>query len=182
MDKNYKKKSKFLSLILRHEPEKIGLELDKNGWAKVDELIQKAAEHRVELSHQLIGLIVRDNDKQRFALSEDGSKIRANQGHSIKVDVELKKVQPPETLYHGTATRHLDAIFAEGLKPRSRLHVHLSSDLETAKKVGMRHEKIVVLEIPARQIAETGQDFFLSENGVWLTSHIDKEYLNFLEE
>lgn len=176
MDKKLAKISKFLSLILRHQPDKIGLQLDEEGWAKVADIIDKAP---TPLTRDQIETVVKTNDKKRFALSEDKKRIRANQGHSIKVDVGLKQVTPPEMLFHGTADRFLDAIRTEGLTPQSRQHVHLSGDEVTAHKVGQRHGRPVILEIPARAMHDQGHVFFQSENGVWLTDHIPAALIRF---
>ena len=165
--------SKFLSFILRHQPEKIGLELDGNGWADINELIKKS--QKVKLTKELIEEVVTKNNKQRFII-KDG-KIRANQGHSINIDLELKSILPPNVLYHGTATRFLDSIFKEGLTKQSRQYVHLSKDIETSTMVGKRHGKVVVLEVDAKRMFEEGYVFYLSENGVWLTDSVAVEFL-----
>ena len=133
--------SKFLSLVLRHKPETIGLTLDANGWADVEELMERARQNGRPLTRPLLERVVAENDKKRFALSEDGTKIRANQGHSITVDLALKPQLPPETLYHGTASRFIASIRQQGLRPGSRQHVHLSVDEATATNVGQRHGK-----------------------------------------
>lgn len=182
MTSNSNSNSKFISLILRHQPEIIGLELDSQGWAWIDQLIAKANQHGKNLNHALISQIVQENDKQRFSLSEDGLKIRANQGHSLNVDLNLVEKQPPEILYHGTATRFLDSILAIGLKPQTRQHVHLSRDKITAVKVGQRHGKPAVLEIAALQMAHNGYPFYLSENQVWLTAKVPPNYITVLED
>jgi putative RNA 2'-phosphotransferase len=171
--KNIKKISKFLSLILRHEPQIIGLILDKNGWAEIDEIIEKSSE--LVLTRELINEVVIQNEKQRFTI--EGDKIRANQGHSIDVDLEFKAVTPPDMLYHGTATRFLDSIMKTGLSKQQRQYVHLSEALETAINVGKRHGKVVVLEVDARKMFEEGYEFYLSENGVWLTDVVPLEFL-----
>jgi putative RNA 2'-phosphotransferase len=173
------KTSKFLSYVLRHRPDEIGLMLDENGWADVAELIERARSASVELTESTIRQIVASNDKQRFALSEDGKRIRANQGHSVDVDLALKPQQPPEILYHGTASRFLDSIRRDGLKAMSRQHVHLSPDEATAIKVGQRHGKPVVLRIRAREMAKSGAVFYLSDNGVWLTERVGTESIEF---
>lgn len=165
--------SKFLSFILRHQPEKIGLELDGNGWADINELIKKS--QKVKLTKELIEEVVTKNNKQRFII-KDG-KIRANQGHSINIDLELKSILPPNVLYHGTATRFLDSIFKEGLTKQSRQYVHLSKDIETSTMVGKRHGKVVILEVDAKRMFEEGYVFYLSENGVWLTDSVAVEFL-----
>lgn len=170
---NIKKISKFLSLILRHKPETINLKLDENGWADVDELIAKSK--NIKLTKELINEVVRDNDKQRFIIEEN--KIRANQGHSIEVDLELKAVTPPDILYHGTATRFLDSIMQTGLSKQARQHVHLSQELETATAVGKRHGKLVILEVDAKKMFDEGFEFYLSENGVWLTDVVGVRFL-----
>ncbi len=174
MSKAINKASKFLSFVLRHEPEAIGLNLDPNGWANIDDLITNAssAEQGMQLDKELINKVVSDNDKKRFIISEDGQNIRANQGHSIKVDLELKPTKPPVTLYHGTATRFLDSILKEGLKPGQRQHVHLSTNFETATQVGQRYGKPVILKVNALAMFEQGHQFFVSENGVWLTKNV----------
>ena len=169
--------SKFLSFVLRHKPESIGLELDPNGWVPLDNLIEKAAPE-MPLDRDLILEVVRSSDKQRFALSRDGDRIRANQGHSVKVDLELKSKDPPPVLFHGTATRFLDSIMEQGLRPGQRHHVHLSSDRETAVAVGRRHGKPVVLRIAADDMRAQGFEFFLSENGVWLTEKVPPVFLS----
>lgn len=174
--KKLEKTSKFLSYVLRHRPEAIGLELDANGWVSLPELIRKAASE-IELSQALIERVVETSDKQRFALSEDAARIRANQGHSVKVDLELRPETPPAVLYHGTATRFLSSILREGLRPGQRHHVHLSAKVETAVAVGQRHGKPVVLEIAAEEMAAQGHVFFRSENGVWLTDKVPPSFL-----
>ena len=166
-DKN-QKISKFLSYVLRHRPDEIGLVLDANGWALVSDLIERSKTASVVLTEDIIREIVRSSDKQRFALSPDATKIRANQGHSIEVDLALEPKQPPEILFHGTATRFLDDIRRDGLRAMSRQHVHLSPDEVTATKVGQRHGKPVVLRIKAGEMWRAGQTFLLSANGVWL--------------
>lgn len=171
-------KSKFLSLVLRHKPEEIGLVLDQNGWASIEELIALANARGTNLSRPQIESIVENSDKQRFAISADGMKIRANQGHSVDIVLGLKPQTPPERLYHGTATRFLDAIRASGLHSASRQHVHLSTDLATAEKVGSRHGKPVILTVDAGRMARDGHLFYLSENGVWLTESVPAKYLD----
>jgi len=168
--------SKFLSLVLRHKPEEIGIALDANGWTDVDELLHKW-KGKPALTRELLDRVVAENSKKRFALSEDGTRIRANQGHSVDVDLALQPVEPPEVLYHGTATRFLESIRAGGLHCAGRTHVHLSADRETAVKVGSRHGKPVVLTVAARRMHAAGHAFFLSENGVWLTERVPAEFL-----
>ncbi len=178
--KQLNKTSKFLSLVLRHEPEAIELALDKNGWANIDALISKAndSDEANPLDHALIQEVVSTSDKKRFIISDDGQNIRANQGHSINVDLQLKPATPPEFLYHGTATRFLDSILQEGLKPQQRQHVHLSTDIEIATNVGQRYGKPVILTIKSLLMNEQGFMFYLSENGVWLTKSVPGIYIN----
>lgn len=170
--------SKFLSLVLRHKPEEIGLVLDQNGWASVEELIALAQARGTKLSRGQIESIVENSDKKRFALSADGSKIRANQGHSVDIALGLEPQTPPQRLYHGTATRFLESIRATGLHSASRQHVHLSTDQATAEKVGTRHGKPVILAVDSGQMARDGHLFYLSENGVWLTDSVPAKYLD----
>ncbi|MDR0569528.1 MAG: RNA 2'-phosphotransferase [Spirochaetaceae bacterium] len=170
--------SKFLSFILRHSPETIHLDMDKNGWVSVDELIANANTYRnMGLNMEVIKTVVATNDKQRFILSEDGKKIRASQGHSIPIDLELESKTPPDILYHGTASRFLGAILEEGLKPGTRQYVHLSPTEETALLVGKRHGKPVALYIDAKKMHEEGGVFYLSENNVWLTNRVPVQYI-----
>ena len=160
--------SKFLSLILRHSPETIHLNIDKNGWANIDELIANANKYKkMYLSTELIKATVETNDKQRFIISDDGKRIRANQGHSIQIDLELECKTPPDILYHGTTDRFLDSILKDGLKPMSRQYVHLSQNEETALTVGKRHGNPVVLYIMAKTMYDEGNKFYLSENNEW---------------
>ncbi|WP_426340509.1 RNA 2'-phosphotransferase [Pseudoduganella sp. S-14] len=170
--------SKFLSLVLRHKPEEIGLVLDQNGWASIDELIALANARGTNLNRSQIEFIVENSDKKRFAISADGTKIRANQGHSVEIALGLPPQTPPERLYHGTATRFLGSIRESGLHSAARQHVHLSSDHATAEKVGSRHGKPVVLTVEAGQMARDGHFFYISENGVWLTEAVPAKYLN----
>lgn len=168
--------SKFLSFVLRHKPEAIGLTLDPQGWASIPKLIEKASSE-ISLTQDLINQVVATNDKQRFSLSEDGRRIRANQGHSIKVDLDFTPKVPPSILYHGTATRFLPSIRKDGLSPGQRHHVHLSTDTKTATAVGQRYGKPIVLQIAAGEMYQQGFEFFLSENGVWLTEKVPVRYL-----
>lgn len=172
--------SKFLSYVLRHKPESIGLELDERGWASVERVVDCAVANGMQMTCGSIIEIVMDSDKQRFCLSEDRLYIRANQGHSIRVDLGLEALIPPEKLFHGTATRFLESIFKEGLQPQRRQHVHLSNDMETAIAVGKRHGVPVVLEIASGLMHEAEFEFFRSANGVWLTDRVPPEYLKIL--
>ncbi len=171
--------SKFLSFVLRHKPEEIGLTLDANGWAEVDELIRLSHQHGQRFTRHLLEQVVAENDKKRFAFSEDGLRIRASQGHSVEVDLALAPAHPPEFLYHGTAARFVDSIRREGLHSAGRQHVHLSPDRGTATKVGQRHGKPVVLVVRASEMAGNGFAFFLSANGVWLTDRVPAEFIVF---
>ena len=168
--------SKFMSLILRHKPEAIGISLDEHGWANVDELIEGISRTH-EFSMEILEEIVRTDEKQRYSFNEDKTLIRANQGHSIPVDVELDEVEPPEELWHGTATKYEASIDEQGLVPKSRLYVHLSKDKETAVKVGQRHGKPVLYIVKAGDMYKAGYKFYLSKNGVWLTKEVPPEYL-----
>lgn len=171
--------SRFLSYILRHHPESIGLSLDENGWVEVRQLLHNANMHGKNLTVLDIKEIVARNDKKRFELSNDGMRIRARQGHSVPVDVGLSPIEPPVLLYHGTANRFLSSIKKEGLVKKGRLYVHLSSDEKTACKVGKRHGKPLVITIDALKMHHNGYEFFLSSNGVWLTEHVPPEFLIF---
>ncbi len=174
---NDKAVSKFLSYILRHKPEAAGVTLDPAGWVEIDALIASAERAGRELSREDLERITRENDKIRFTISPDGLRIRAAQGHSVEVDLGLMPVIPPDTLFHGTADRNVEAILDEGLKPQSRQHVHLSPDVQTARKVGARHGKPVILTVASRQAHEQGQRFWQAENGVRLTDALDPKFL-----
>ena len=170
--------SRFISLILRHKPQVIGITLDEHGWADVKELIDGV--NRSEghyLDQELLEEIVRTDEKQRYSFNEDHSLIRANQGHSIPVDVELEKRTPPDILWHGTGEKYVASIKEGGLLPKTRLYVHLSSDMETAKKVGSRHGKPVVFRVDCRQMEQDGYAFFLSANNIWLAKEVPAAYL-----
>jgi putative RNA 2'-phosphotransferase len=171
--------SKFLSLVLRHQPEKIGLSLNQSGWASVDQLIEASRSRGVEFTLEELQNVVASNYKNRFSLSEDGLWIRANQGHSIEVELGYSPTAPPEILYHGTAERFLTSIKQQGLIKGRRHHVHLSSDVDTATKVGRRHGQLVLLRIEAGLMYRDGFVFYLSANGVWLTDHAPVQYLVF---
>ena len=168
--------SKYMSLILRHKPETIGITLDEHGWANVDELIAGISKTH-EINREILEEIVRTDNKQRYSFNEDKTLIRANQGHSIPVDVELEEVEPPKYLYHGTGEKFRESIDAEGLKPKSRLYVHLSEDIETATMVGSRHGKPVVYRVFAEWMHRNGFRFYKSVNGVWLTKDVPTMYI-----
>ncbi len=176
------KVSKFLSLVLRHEPEKIGIHLDEAGWVPVSELLAACAQYRFPLSRGELEDVVRTSDKQRFALSDDGLRIRANQGHSVKVELGYEPAEPPEILYHGTVERFLPSIRKQGLLKGERHHVHLSPDETTAIKVGTRRGEAIILKIEARKMHRSGYAFYRSTNNVWLTDHVPPEYINEREE
>jgi putative RNA 2'-phosphotransferase len=179
MHKNLVKLSKFVSLVLRHQPEIIGLELDENGWADVDRFIELAKQHGTDLSKSVLEEIVETNSKKRFSFNSEKSKIRANQGHSIDIELGLTPKQPPETLFHGTASRFIESIRQQGLIAGNRQHVHMSSDETTAISVGQRHGKPVVLKIDTSAMHQDGFVFFCSENSVWLTEFVPPQYLEF---
>lgn len=168
--------SKFISLILRHHPEAAYIELDEHGWADVDKLIAGIKRTGKQIDRELLEDIVRTDNKQRYSFNEDKTRIRANQGHSIPVDVGLEEQEPPEFLYHGTAARFYHSIQEQGLRPMGRLYVHLSKDVETAMNVGKRHGKPVVLKVHSGDMYHDGQKFYLSENGVWLTKDVAPKY------
>lgn len=180
MNEQHKKKiSKFLSYVLRHHPELINLNLDENGWANVDELITRSKRDPHEgISFEELDEIVETNDKKRFIFNEDKTRIRANQGHSIDINLALIPQKPPEFLYHGTAQSNIDSIFEKGIEKRNRQHVHLSQDIETATKVGMRHGKPIILTINTEKMFDDGIEFYLSENNVWLTDFVDIKYIS----
>lgn len=171
--------SKFISMILRHKPEVIGITLDEHGWADVNELIKGINEtgEEVEFSKAILEKIVKTDKKQRYSFSQDKTLIRANQGHSIPVDVELEKKEPPKVLYHGTGVKSVKAIQEQGLLPMERLYVHLSIDVKTATNVGKRHGTPVIFQVNAEQMQKDGYDFFQSVNGVWLTKEVPAKYL-----
>lgn len=176
------KTSRFLSLILRHKPEVIGITLDEHGWADINELIDGINKHdnKYNINREILNQIVETDEKQRYAISPDGKLIRANQGHSIPVDVELKETEPPEVLFHGTADRFSESIEQQGLLPQSRLYVHLSKDVQTAEKVGMRHGKPIVYRVNSGEMFHQGYKFYVSLNGVWLTKNVPPQFLTII--
>jgi putative RNA 2'-phosphotransferase len=177
-DKETIKTSKFLSLILRHEPERVGLKLDAAAWVGVDELLQAANRHGVPLTLDQLKHVVATNDKKRFAFSEDGLRIRASQGHSVEVDLQYEPQVPPEFLYHGTPERFVESIHATGLNKGQRHHVHLSADAATATKVGQRRGRPVVLKIRAGDMHRAGHVFFRSANNVWLVDQVPPQFID----
>ena len=178
MSKHYSEISKFLSFVLRHQPEAIGITLDAEGWTRIDALIAAAAVDGKRLDRELIQAIVTTSDKKRFGISDDGLRIRAVQGHSADtVNISFAAKVPPEFIYHGTATRFLKSIRKDGLLPGSRQYVHLSQDELTANAVGERHGKSVVLKIYASRMHDQGFKFFQADNGVWLTSAVPPHFI-----
>ena len=177
-DKQLTSTSRFISLILRHKPETIGITLDEHGWADVQELIDginRSSGHILDM--ELLEEIVRTDEKQRYSFNEDHTLIRANQGHSIPIDADLAETEPPETLYHGTGEKSVASIEREGLRPMSRLYVHLSPDTETARSVGSRHGKPVIYLVLAGEMHRSGYRFYRSANGVWLTKEVPVRFL-----
>lgn len=177
MNPHWVRISKFMSLVLRHQPEKIGLALDSEGWADIDELLLKAQQAGVPVTREILDAVVENNDKQRFAVSADGRRIRAQQGHSVEVDLGLAPAAPPDVLFHGTAAASVESIRVQGLIAGKRQHVHLSPDEETAVRVGTRHGRPVVLRVHTGRMHQDGFSFYLSGNGVWLTEVVPAPYL-----
>ena len=182
MNRQTVKLSKFLSYVLRHHPDAIGLELDEGGWVSVDELLAAWRRHKHPISREELEEVVATNDKKRFSLSPDRRRIRANQGHSVPVDLGLAPLEPPELLYHGTVQRVLDSIRRQGLLRGQRHHVHLSGDPETARRVGRRRGRPVVLVVEAGRMHREGAKFYRSANRVWLTESVPPEYLRLHDE
>lgn len=182
LEKTLNKHSKFLSLVLRHQPETIGIILDSEGWTDINILLQQMAQHQSSLTREQLIEVVETNDKKRFQLSEDQNKIRAVQGHSNQqVQREYVEKMPPHLLYHGTATRFVESILKNGLIAGERHHVHLSEYLDTAYKVGQRHGKVVIFNINTQKMQHDGYQFYQAENGVWLVEHVPTQYLVQLE-
>ncbi len=182
MKNEIKHRSKLLSLILRHKPELAGITLGEGGWVSVAKLLSGIANMGKAMTKDQLIEVVETNDKKRFTLSEDRLSIRAAQGHTVNVALGLLPVTPPKQLYHGTATRFLDAIQSEGLKSMKRDHVHLSADIETASRVGKRHGKLVILQIDAGKLHASGQEFYQADNGVWLTGPIAPKWFEVIKE
>lgn len=174
-----KAQSKFLSYVLRHHPESIGLEVDDNGWAKISELVEKVQSQGKNIDRDIIRQIMQNSSKQRFILSSDGKYIRAGYGHSIEVDLQLKPKDPPEKLYHGTASDNVASILADGIKARSRNFVHLSTTVDEARNVGGRHGKSRILAVLSKRMNREGYDFYQSESekSIWLTSYVPPQYI-----
>lgn len=180
MNNNKDSMGKFISLVLRHRPEAAYIQLDEHGWADVEQLLAGIERTGRKINMAMLEEIVRTDNKQRYSFNEDKTLIRANQGHSIPVDVGLKEQEPPEYLYHGTAFGFYESIRKQGIRPMSRLYVHLSKDIETAVKVGRRHGKPVVLKIHSGSMYRDGVVFYLSENGVWLTKNVEPKYFDLI--
>ena len=176
------KLSVFISLVLRHKPEAAHIKLDEHGWANVEELLNGINDTGRKIDMEILEEIVATDNKHRYSFNQDKTLIRANQGHSVPVDVELKEQEPPEFLFHGTATKFLNSIINEGLQPMSRLYVHLSKDTETALKVGKRHGDPMILKIYSGDMYRDGYKFYLSENGVWLTEKVDVKYFEVMND
>jgi putative RNA 2'-phosphotransferase len=170
--------SKFLSLVLRHQPQHIGILLDEQGWTDVNLLINQAQKKGLRLNPEILTYVVETNAKKRFAFNDDHSKIRASQGHSVEVDLNYVPQVPPAVLYHGTGTQSVNTILTSGLQKMKRQHVHLSADIETAVKVGRRHGKPAVLKVAALEMAEKGFLIYLSDNGVWLTDQVPANFIS----
>ena len=176
---NTNKQSRRLCYVLRHAPEEVGLTLGDGGWVLIDDLLTGMSGNGWGIDRAELELVVTTNDKRRFTISKDGLRIRAAQGHSVKIKSDLMASEPPKRLYHGTAKRYLDLVMREGLRPMSRQHVHLSVDVATAKNVGQRHGHPIVLQVQSLNMAAAGFEFFCADNGVWLTDWVPQEFLSF---
>lgn len=181
-EKQLIKISKYLSQHLRHQPERLGLNLAPGGWVNVDELLTACANHQFPITRKQLEEVVATSDKKRFSFDETGTKIRANQGHSVEVDLQLEPQTPPDTLYHGTAEQFVNSILQSGLLKMSRHHVHLSIDIDTAKRVGMRQGRPVILKVDAAAMNQAGIPFYCSANNVWLVDHVPPDYLSKVED
>ncbi|MBD0262528.1 MAG: RNA 2'-phosphotransferase [Tolypothrix sp. Co-bin9] len=169
--------SKYLSKHLRHQPQRINISLCPGGWVAVDELLAACKKHQFPISREELDLVVANNDKQRFSFDSTGTLIRANQGHSVEVDLQLEAVVPPDVLYHGTGHKAVESILQTGLSKMSRNHVHLSEDIVTATTVGARHGKPVVFAVKTKAMYHAGYEFYCSDNNVWLVDNVPPEYL-----
>ena len=179
-EKRKTKISKFLSLVLRHKPEEIGLVLDENGWAGVTNLLEKSSKFGNSFTLEELKEVVATNDKKRFSFDETNAKIRASQGHSIEVEIGFEEKTPPPILYHGTVERNLKSILKTGLEKMKRHHVHLSSETETARNVGKRYGEPIILQVEAEKMSASGIKFYISANGVWLVDSVPPEFLKVL--
>lgn len=182
MSKNEINISKFLSLVLRHQPETIAITLDQNGWANVNDLIEKANNYGIKFDRETLNHIVATNPKKRFAFNDTLDKIRASQGHSVEIELGYTNQKPPEILFHGTAEKFVQSILDTGLEKGNRQQVHLSADFETAIKVGQRHGKPFVFKVLAEKMYNDNFEFFISDNGVWLTDNVPTKYLKQSDE
>ncbi len=176
-DSRLVKISKYLSKHLRHQPERLGLTLSAGGWVPVDQLLEACRQHQFPVTRDELDEVVHRNDKQRFAFDDTGTLIRAKQGHTVPVDLQLEPATPPDVLYHGTGEKSVDAIALEGLRKMRRHHVHLSADIETALKVGRRHGQPAVFQVDAARLVQAGYVLYCSENGVWLVDQVPADYL-----
>lgn len=174
-----KRISKLMSYVLRHNPAELKLDMDEQGWVSIEQLIVNARNKGKTISLDLVEEAVRTNDKKRFSISEDGKRVRANQGHSITIDLSLEVVTPPPVLLHGTATKNLDSIMSQGLRKRNRHHVHLSENKSTALAVGTRYGKPTLLKVDAEKMAKDGFEFYRSENDVWLVDSVPEKYIKY---
>jgi putative RNA 2'-phosphotransferase len=180
-DKQLVQISKFLSLVLRHQPELIGIELDQNGWVDVNDLLQKSNDYGQQFDRHILNHIVNTNSKKRFAFNETFDKIRASQGHSLTIELGYTNQKPPTLLFHGTSEKSVQSILSNGLEKRSRHHVHLSTNMEIALKVGQRHGKPVLFKVFSEQMFNDNYSFFISDNDVWLTECVPPKYLKRIE-
>lgn len=174
--------SKFISLVLRHKPQEANLTLDEYGYTNVSDLLTGLNGEGYKANLEDLQRIVREDDKQRYSFSSDGNKIRANQGHSVKVNLELQSIEPPNVLYHGTAQRFKESIYKMGITKQKRQYVHLSADIDTAIKVGRRHGEPIIFTIDSKKMYEDGYNFYLSDNKVWLTEYVSPKYIKIMED
>ncbi|MCG8702451.1 MAG: RNA 2'-phosphotransferase [Bacteroidales bacterium] len=179
--KHHTKLSKFLSMVLRHKPEVIEITLDSNGWTSVSQLLEKMNSYGKQIDFETLEVILETNNKKRFSFNEDKTKIRANQGHSVEIELGYERKYPPSVLYHGTSDKNVVSIYKSGIQKKKRHHVHLSKDIETAKSVGQRHGKPVIFEILTEEMHNEGYEFFESKNGVWLTDEIPVRFIRKME-